>query len=156
MARVAQVRYVNFYNVGSTAYKLDAIPTPKKQSVALPKQRKHKKIVLRLDPVATAGMLLSFVMVIMMAAGLFRLVSTQRESAQMQAYVQQLESENKVLEAQYKSNYDPEEIRQIATQMGMIPMEQAQHIQIVVQETQPAQTPTVWDRVYTFLAGLFA
>lgn len=156
MARKAEVRYVNFYNVGSTAYKLDAIPTPKKQPAPMPRQRKRKKIVLRLDPVAVGGMLLSFVMVIMMAAGLFRLVSTQRESARMQTYVQQLESENKVLDAQYHANYDPEEIRQIATQMGMIPMEHAQHVQIIVPEAQPAQTPTVWDRVYTFLAGLFA
>lgn len=156
MARQAEVRYVNFYNVGSTAYKLDTVSAPKKQAMPLPKQRKLKKTVLRVDPVAAFGMALSFVMVIMMVVGLFRLGTAQKESAQMQAYVQQLEAENKVLDAKYHAAYDPDEIRQVATQMGMVPIEQVQHIQISVPEIQPVQTPSAWDRVYTFLAGLFA
>ena len=120
------------------------------------KQRKQKKTVLRVDPVAALGMALSFVMVIMMVVGLFRLGNARNEAVQMQAYVQQLEAENKVLDAKYHASYDPDEIRQIATQMGMVPIEQVQHVQISVPEIQPAHTPSAWDRVYTFLAGLFA
>ncbi len=156
MARRAEVRYVNFYSVGSSAYKLDAIPTHKKQTVAMPKQRKAKKILLHVDPVAAAGIFLAFVMVIMMGVGLIRLGSARKQAVQMENYVLQLEARSRVLDEQYRAGFDPEEIRQIATQMGMIPAEQAQHIQITVPVTEPVQEPTVWETVYTFLVGLFA
>lgn len=157
MARKAEVRYINFYNAGSSAYKLDTMPTPKKkQAQPCPKQRKPRRILLRVDPIAVAGVFLAFVMLIMMVVGLFQLGSAKRQATQMQSYVLQLQAENKKLDAQYRAGFDPEEIRQIATQMGMIPIEQAQHIQITVPVTQPVQEPTVWETVYTFLVGLFA
>jgi hypothetical protein len=74
----------------------------------------------------------------------------------MQSYVLQLQAENRVLDAQYRAGFDPDEIRQIATQMGMVPVEQAQQIQITVPVAEPVQEPTVWETVYTFLVGLFA
>ena len=43
MARKAEVRYINFYSAGSSAYKVDAMPIPqKKRSMPMPKQRKRK------------------------------------------------------------------------------------------------------------------
>lgn len=156
MARKAEVRYVNFYSVGSSAYKLDAMPTPKKQAAPIPKQRKVKKILLRVDPIALAGVFLAFIMLIMMVVGLFQLGSAKHQAAQMQSYVLQLQAENRVLDAQYRAGFDPDEIRQIATQMGMVPVEQAQQIQITVPVAEPVQEPTVWETVYTFLVGLFA
>ena len=156
MARKAEVRYINFYSVGSSAYQLDAMPMPKKQVVAAPKQRKMKKILLRVDPIAVAGVFLAFIMLIMMVVGLFRLGSAKQQAAQMQNYVMHLEAENRALDAKYHASFDPEEIRQIATQMGMIPIENAQRIEITVPATQPVQQPTVWETVYTFLVGLFA
>lgn len=156
MARKAEVRYINFYSVGSSAYKLDAMPAPKKQAKTMPKQRKAGKILLRVDPIAAAGVFLAFIMLIMMVVGLFRLGNTRKQAVQMQNYVMQLQAENRALDAEYKAGYDPEEIRQIALQMGMVPVDQAQHIKITVPVTEPVQEPTVWDRVYTFLVGLFA
>ena len=156
MARKAEVRYINFYSVGSSAYKLDVMPAPKKQAAPIPKQRKAKKILLKVDPIALAGVFLAFVMLIMMVVGLFQLGSAKRQATQMQSYVRQLEAENRALDAQYRAGFDPDEIRQIATQMGMVPIEQAQKIQITVPVTEPVQEPTVWETVYTFLVGLFA
>lgn len=156
MARKAEVRYINFYNVGSSAYKLDTMPTPKKQAKPLPKQRKAQKILLRVDPIAVGGVLIACVMMILMVVGLFQLSSAKKQAVQMQTYVLKLEAENKALDTQYRAGFDPEEVRQIATQMGMVPAEQAQQIQITVPVTEPVQEPTVWDRVHTFLVGLFA
>jgi hypothetical protein len=156
VARKAEVRYINFYSVGSSAYKLDAMPAPKKQAASIPMQRKAKKILLKVDPIALAGVFLAFVMLIMMVVGLFQLGSAKRQATQMQSYVRQLEAENRALDAQYRAGFDPDEIRQIATQMGMVPIEQAQKIQITVPVTEPVQEPTVWETVYTFLVGLFA
>lgn len=157
MARKAEVRYINFYSAGSCAYKVDAMPIPqKKQTVPMPKQRKRKKILIHVDPVAVAGVFLAFVMLIMMVIGLFQLSSAKQQTAQMQSYVLQLKEQNTVLDAQYHAGYNPEEIRLIATQMGMVPIEQAQHIQITVPVAEPVEKPTVWETVYTFLVGLFA
>ena len=157
MARKAEVRYINFYSAGSSAYKLDTVSAPKKkQAVPQPKQRKRKKILIHVDPVAVAGVFLAFVMLIMMVVGLFQLGSTKKQAVQMQSYVLQLKEKNRALEEQYRAGFDPEEIRLIATQMGMIPIEQAQHIQISMPVSQPVEEPTVWETVYTFLVGLFA
>ena len=157
MARKAEVRYINFYSVGSCAYKVDAMPIPqKKQTMPLPKQRKRKKILIRVDPVAVAGVFLAAVMLIMMVVGLFQLGAAKQQAAQMQSYVLQLKEENRALDAQYRAGYDVEEVRAIATQMGMIPIEQAQHVQITVPVTEPVEEPTIWDNVYTVLVGLFA
>ena len=156
MARKAEVRYINFYSVGSSAYKLDVMPTPRKQAAPAPKQRKARKILLKVDPIALAGVFLAFIMLIMMVVGLFQLGSAKRQAAQMQNYVHHLQAENQVLDAKYRSGFDPDEIRQIATQMGMVPIEQAQQILITVPATEPVQEPTVWETVYTFLVGLFA
>ena len=109
MARKAEVRYINFYNVGSSAYKLDVMPAPKKQAAPSPKQRKTRKILLKVDPIAFAGVVLAFVMLIMMVVGLFQLGSAKRQASQMQSYVRQLEAENRVLDAQYRAGFDPED-----------------------------------------------
>jgi hypothetical protein len=156
MARKAEVRYINFYSVGSSAYKLDAMPTPKKQAAPMPKRRKSSKILLKVDPIACAGVFLAFIMLIMMVVGLFQLGSARNQAAEMQSYVSRLEAENRVLNDQYQSSIDPDEIRQIATQMGMVPVAQAQCIEITVPVTEPVQEPTAWETVYTFLVGLFA
>lgn len=157
MARKAEVHYVNFYIAGSEALKFDPKPVvqPKKE-VKLPKPRRQKKIVLCLDPIATVGICLAFVMIIMMAVGMFRLGAAQKQANQMQTYVNQLQAENAQLEEQYRAGYDPEEIRQIASAMGMIPKEQAQHIQITVEVPEVVEEPSAWESFCTFLAGLFA
>ncbi|MBQ6997233.1 MAG: hypothetical protein IJO72_05240 [Oscillospiraceae bacterium] len=156
MARKAEVRYVNFYSAGSSAYKLDAMPMPRKQAAPMPKRRKSSKILLKVDPIACAGVFLAAVMLIMMAVGLYRLSSARNQVAQMESYVSRLEAENRALSEKYNSGIDREEIHQIATQMGMVPIEQAQHIVITVPVTEQVQEPTVWEAVYTFLVGLFA
>ena len=157
MARKAEVRYINFYSVGSSAYKVDTMPIPqKKQTMPLPKQRKRKKILLRVDPVAVAGVVLACIMLIMMVVGLCQLGTAKRQATQMQSYVMQLKERNRALEMEYRAGYNPEQIHQYAAQMGMVPVEQVQHIQITVPVSGPAEAPTVWENVYTFLVGLFA
>ena len=157
MARKAEVRYVNFYTAGSAAYKFDPQPFPQpKKEVRQTKPRRKKKILIYVDPVATAGICLAVVMLIMMTVGLFRLGAAQKQANQMQAYVTQLEQRNEQLDAQYRAGYDLEEIRQIATAMGMIPIEQAQKIEISAEVPEMEEEPSAWESFCTFLAGLFA
>lgn len=157
MARKAEVNYVNFYMAGSEALKFEpkAIVQPK-QAVAMPKPRRQKKIVLHIDPIAVAGIGLAFVMLIMMIVGMFQLGQAQNQAKQMGNYVQRLQYENAQLEQEYRAGYDAEEIKQIASAMGMIPKEQAQHIEITVEVPEMEKEPTVWENFCTFLADLFA
>ncbi len=153
MARKNEVRYVNFYTPGSAAYKFE--PDPIKKKVTLPKPRRKKKILIPLDPAAALGVVVVAVLLIMMVVGLVQLGTVQRETAQMQEYVTQLRQENDALEAQYHAGYDPEEIRQIAEAMGMIPIEQAPKVYITVPPVE-TEEPSVWQQFCTFLTDLFA
>ena len=157
MARKAEVHYVNFYMAGSTAPKFEPKPIVQpKQEVRMPRPRRQKKIVLHVDPIAVAGIGLAFIMLIMMIVGMFQLGQAQKQANQMGAYFQHLQAENVQLEQEYRAGYDAEEIKQIASAMGMIPKEQAQHIEITVEVPEMEKEPTAWESFCTFLADLFA
>lgn len=155
MARKTQVQYINFYTAGSAAYQLEE-PIRRKADVQLPKPRRKKRIVLRVDPVAVFGLCMAVVMFVMMICGVCNLVSARNQQAQMADYVQRLEAENARLEETYRQGYDLDEIYEIATAMGMIPVEQAQHVQVTVAAVEEEEEPSGWDNFIVFLAGLFA
>ena len=157
MARKAEVHYVNFYMAGSAAPKFEPKPIAQpKQEVRIPRPRRQKKIVLHIDPIAVAGIGLAFIMLIMMIVGMFQLGQAQKQAKQMGAYVEHLQAQNVQLEQEYRSGYDAEEIKQIASAMGMIPEEQAQHIEITVEVPEAEKEPSAWENFCTFLADLFA
>ena len=155
MARQPQVQYINFYTAGSAAYRYEE-PIRQKTEVKLPKPRRKKRMVIRLDPVALVGLCMAVILLISMISGVCNLVSARKEQAQMAAYVQRLQQENSKLQEEYTQGYDLEEIRQIATAMGMIPAEQAQHITVSVIQMEAEPEPTRWENFCIFLAGLFA
>ena len=156
MARKTEVRYVSFYTAGSAAYQYDPQPIQQKKEVKLPKQRRQKKIVVHVDPVAILGICMAMVLLVSMVVGLTQLSAAQKQANQMQGYVSSLSERNEELRTTYEQGYDPQEIYEIATAMGMIPAEQAQKITIHVDHMEVAEEPTVWDSIWTFLAGLFA
>lgn len=156
MARSWDVQYVNFYTAGSAAVKYHSAPVAKKQEAELPKPRKKKRVLVYVNPVAVMGIFMAVVMLCMMFAGMNRLARVQQEKAQMQQYVQQLQEENARLQAEYEAGYDANEIYEIATAMGMIPAEQAQHIQVQVTVPEATQSVSAWENFCAFLTGLFA
>ncbi len=155
MARVNQIQYVNFYTAGSAAQRVDTTLV-RNTPATLPKPRRKKRIIVRVDPVAVLGMVLAAVLLIGMLAGVAKLCQVQEQEAQMAAYVASLEQRNAELEQTYRSGYDLEEIRQIALAMGMVPASQAQHIQVQVTEPTVVEEPTAWESFCIFLTGLFA
>jgi len=155
MARINPVQYVSFYTAGSAAYQLDPAPVHKKKA-QLPKLRRRKRIVVRLDPVAALGVVVCMVMLVMMISGLVQLGEIRAREAKMEAYVQTLQEKNAQLEQTYREGYDLEEIREIALAMGMVPGSQAEHIQVSVNEPITVQEPTPWENFCMFLTGLFA
>lgn len=154
MARQTEVCYINYYVSGSAAYQVEQKPV--KQKVALPKPCRQKKIVVHVDPMATLGIFVACVMFVLMIVGAVRLSAVRQKAEEMSNYVSYLQQETAQLRATYEQGYDLEEIRQIAEARGMIPMSQAQQVQIRVELPEETQEPTVWESFVTFLAGLFA
>lgn len=153
MARQVDVQYLGGYMYGSAAPKID-MPKPRKTARRrAPKQA--KKIVLRIDPLAILGTVVAIVMLVLLAVGYFKLMDARQELAAMDAYVQTLRQENVALQEEYDAGYDLENVEQTALALGMVPVEQVQHITIHVQEPVPAQ-PSKWEQIRLFLVGLFA
>lgn len=155
MARRTEVQYVQFYTAGSAAYKFEPAAAPKKKA-QLPKQRRAKKIRVFVDPMALIGACVAIVMLVMMFTGLSQWNEAKRQEAQLQAYVAQLQEENAQLRSEYLAGYDPQEIYEIATAMGMIPAEQANRIQVSVSAPVVEEEPSAWENFRMFLTGLFA
>ena len=154
MARKTEIRYINCYTAGSAACKLDFKPVQK--DVKLPKQRKKKKLVICVDPIATMGILVACVMFVLMIAGVCRLADTQKQAQQMSAYVQRLEEKNAQLRATYEAGYDLEEIRATALGMGMVPVEELPVVTIQVTMPVPEPEITWWEDLVWLMEGLFA
>lgn len=154
MARQTEVCYINYYVSGSAAYQVEQKPV--KQKARLPKQRRQKKIVVHIDPMATLGIFVACVMFVLMVAGAVRLNGVQQQAEQMSSYVSYLQQETEQLRATYEQGYDPEEIRQIAETQGMVSAENAQRVEITVEIPEEIQEPTIWESFVTFLTGLFA
>ena len=158
MAKNTEVRYINYYTSGSAAYKLVPLPEKKEKKVSLPKpkNRRNSHILISVDPIAVVGIVVAAVMVLMIASGIVLLANEQRQTQQMQEYVEWLKRENEQLRDTYTSGYDLEVVEKIALSLGMVPGESIQSEIIYVTVPQVPEEPSVWDNLLTFLTGLFA
>ena len=130
MAQHLDVNYVNFYTQGSAVLKANtAIPL---KPLILPRKRKLKRITLVIDPVATAGIIMAAVMMILMTVGAVQLANVRNEEAVMAAYVDTLQQENEKMTAEFQEGYDLAEVEKVALAMGMVPVEKAKQVTIQV------------------------
>ncbi len=156
MAMQPDIQYVSFYVDGTAARKLDRAAT-RKVKAPKPKQRKVKRRVIKVDPVALIGLVAAVVMLISMGTGIARYRSCMDAQQQMGQYIEALQQENAQLQKTYDEGYDLEQVRSIASAIGMVPVEQAEHIVIDVQVPQQEQRQlSFWEEATIFLAGLFA
>lgn len=154
MAQQLDVQYVRFYTDGSAARKV-ATAEPLK-ALKLPKAKKQKCILLRVDPIATMGIVVSALMLVLMFVGISQLNAAQKKANAMAAYVMQLEEEQTVLSVAYENSYDLDKVEQTALALGMVPREQVPQIRISVPNVETEHESGVLDQFYTFLTGLFA
>ncbi len=156
MAQRIDVQYVQFYTQGSAAQRV--VPVAPIQTGKLPQVKKRKVQRIYVDPVATLGIVVAVCMLIMMAVGVFRLQKEQRETVALERYVELLQQENEKLEAKYAAERNLYDVEKIALALGMIPKEQALQMSIQVELPQAEQLEQVslWNRIGTFLTGLFA
>ena len=165
MARQEDIRYINSFVSGNVAYQIEPKenrPSITAQLPKLPKQpkvRERKELQLIVEPVALVGVVLAAVLLVMLAVGALQLMDARADERIMEQYVQSLREENTRLQDTYHSGYDLERVEEIALAMGMVPVEEVEHIQVSLAmpvETPEIQEPGFWTRVLTFLTGLCA
>ena len=156
MAQRVDVQYIQFYTQGSAARKIQ--PAVKPQTGTLPQIKKRKIQRVYVDPVAALGTVVALCMLVMMMVGIGQLRNEQIRTAEMTAYVEQLQAKNIALQTQYEEECDLEAVEKTALALGMIPQPQATHtsIQIELPVVENHMQVSLWQRIGTFLTGLFA
>lgn len=154
MANQIDIRYIDFSTEGNAARKF--APAQKKK-VQLPDAKRKTRRVLTIDPLALIGVTVAVCMIVFMGIGVLRLQAAQEKNMQMAQYVDSLSEKNTALQAEFNEVCDLEEVRQLALALGMIPKLEAPQTGITMYvPEEPVASPSLWEQIGTFLAGLFA
>lgn len=154
MARSRDIQYVQFYTGGSAARQIEF--PEKKKPQPKPKQQRQKLRTVALDPVAAVGTVVALVMLVCMIVGFVQVCNANTQLELLQAQVVQLEAENTYLERQYANGYDLNEIRLAAESMGLVPVEEVEHITISLPEPEVVEQTSWWENLLLELKALFA
>ena len=156
MSQKPKIQYVGqFYIHGSEARQLE-LQEKKKAKSKLPLERLRKMEVIYLDPVAIFGIVTALVMLTVMILGVLEIRDDWEEYRVMSNYVSRLNSENAQMQADYRSQYDLEDIRVKAQAMGMVPKSELEVRTVYVTIPQPEPERKMLEEIQWFLSGLFA
>ena len=156
MNQKPKIQYVGqFYIHGSEARQLE-LERKKQAKSKLPLERLRKVEVVYLDPVAIFGIVTALVMLTVMILGVLQIRDDWEEYRVMSNYVSRLNSENAQLQADYRSQYDLEDIRVKAQALGMVPKSELEVRTVYVTIPQPEPEMTWLEEIQWFLSGLFA
>ena len=157
MSQKPKIQYVGqFYIHGSEARQLELQEKKKQAKSKLPLERLRKIEVVYLDPVAIFGIVTALVMLTVMILGVLQIRDDWKEYRVMSNYVSRLNSENAELQADYRSQYDLEDIRIKAQALGMVPKSDLEVRTVYVTIPQPEPEMTWQEELQWFLSGLFA
>ncbi len=158
MASYPEVKYINMYQIGSAARKIDLAEPVRENKTTLPEARPQRKRVIHVDPLALCSIAVSVVMLVLMVAGMSQMYGARQQEMLAQTYVQELYAENQRLQEEYESGYDLEQIERDALALGLVPVEEVTHITVQVTPVQRAvqAEPTAWDALCAFFASIFA
>ena len=155
MARKFSDRYVRFYTVGSAAAKVEQ----HERRASLPNYQKTepKRKPIPVDPFAVLGSAMAIFLAVLMLVGLFQVGAATAEVRKLEMQLTTLQMEEELLMERYESGYDLNEVRIAAESMGMIPVEEATHIQVSV-PTQTTETVQLswWEGVLLSLRNFWA
>ena len=157
MSQKPKIQYVGqFYIHGSEARQLELQEKKKHAKSKLPLERLRKVEVIYLDPVAIFGIVTALVLLAVMTVGVLQIRDDWTDYQTMSNYVSRLNSENAELKADYRSQYDLEDIRVKAEALGMVPKSQLEVRTVYVTIPQPEPEMTWLEEIQWFLSGLFA
>ena len=157
MNQKPKIQYVGqFYIHGSEARQLELQEKKKHAKSKLPLERLRKVEVIYLDPVAIFGIVTALVLLAVMTVGVLQIRDDWKDYQTMSNYVSRLNSENAELKADYRSQYDLEDIRVKAEALGMVPKSQLEVRTVYVTIPQPEPEMTWLEEIQWFFSGLFA
>ena len=157
MSQKPKIQYVGqFYIHGSEARQLELQEKKKQAKSKLPLERLRKIEVVYLDPVAIFGIVTALVMLTVMILGVLQIRDDWQEYRVMSNYVSRLNSENAEMWADYRSQYDLEDIRVKAQALGMVPKSELEVQTVYVTIPQPEPEMTWLEEIQWFLSGLLA
>ena len=157
MARKPEVQYV-YYTDGSAARQLEPaiLPIPRRNRARRQSPQVQEQQVIEIELLPILCVLVCTVMLAVMLFGVMQLRDAYLMEAQLEKYVLQLEEINAERLAEYESSIDIEAVEQKAIALGLVPIEQVQHMTIRVQEPKVVEQQSFFEEIITFFAGIFA
>ena len=154
MARKYTERNVRYYTFGSAAAKLEQ----QQKQAELPKYKApQKRRPIAFDPFAVAGNAVAILLAVLMVVGLIQVAGTTAQVRELETKVAVLELEQQMLQERYESGYDLEEVRIAAQSMGMVQVQDADHVRLnIPAENQQVQQLSWWDSLLLSLRQIFA
>lgn len=140
MARKMEVQYIRYYSDGSAAHKLEP-KLPFKKFTQKPRRKKQTQLVIPIDPLAVIGLVLAAIMLVLMIVGTVELKAARQQQAQMESYLLTLTQNHGELQQEYANGYDLAEVEEYALALGMIPVEEAEHISLAGGEMELGAQP---------------
>lgn len=147
MARREDIQYVRYYAYGSAAPRIHSEPDKLAGRQADPIPEEQRKTIL-FDPVAIIGTAIAAVMILCVIIGFCQLNGSNNEIQAMENYISDLNSDNYALNREYSSGYDLEQIRTAAEGMGLVPVEQVEHITIHIPEPEVEVELPWWEQIW--------
>lgn len=157
-ARKPDIQYIHYQIDGSAARQLEPKRLPERIILPSPKRKQQQKpqVELRVDPLVAVGVLVAAVMLVLILVGSAQLTAVRQQAAQMESYVATLTEDHIRMQEQYNAGCDLEDVEVKALALGMIPVEQAQHIAITLPVHEPEVEPTFWEQLVQDWKNLFA
>ena len=157
MTYKGDIQYVNFYIDGSSAKKI--APVHHERKATLPKPKKRKCRVIRLDPFAVLGAVVAICLLVVMFMGISQWNEEKTKTEAMANYLDYLEKENKELTAKYEAGYDLEEVERTALALGMVPESEVPHTVVKIPAEESPEQPqkvTLLTRIAAIISDIGA
>lgn len=156
MARRPDVQYIQMYNYGSTARKLDLRTYPQKQKYQLPEQVRKPQQVQKpmFDVLSLCAIAVAVVMLLAMAVGMLRVGELSRRRRELEDHIALLQEQQADLKKTYEATWDLPQTEERARQMGMIKAQEATRVSMGKLELPANTEPSFGFR--EFWAELFA
>ncbi len=157
MVRKPDIQYVHeFYVHGSEAKVIELKPKRRAAKTILPTVAPDKGIKIAVDPLALCGIVVAISLLVLMVVGVFQFRTALREHQTVMNQVITLQNKNVELRQTYKNSYDLDDVAMKASALGMIPIAEAEVVQIAPVMPVAEPEPTLWDDIVWFMQGLFA
>ena len=157
MARKPEVQYV-YYTDGSAARAPEPriLPSPRRNRVRRQNTQVQEQQVVEIEVLPIVCIAVCAVMLAVMIFGVMQLRDAYLMEAKLEKCVVQLEQINAERLVEYESNIDLEAVEQKAIALGLVPIEQVQHMTIRVQEPEAVVEQSFFEQIISVFAGIFA